>query len=72
MLKKVLYILLTCMLPLFPMSCEREGFATDDGGVQLSFSADTVAFDTVFTTMGTATQKVTVYNRSGDNLIQVR
>lgn len=68
MLKKVLYILLTSMLPLLPMSCEREGFATDDGGVQLSFSADTVAFDTVFTTVGTTTRIVTVYNTTSENL----
>lgn len=50
------------------VGCEREGFVTDDGGVKLEFSADTLAFDTVFTTIGTTTRMVTVYNRSRENL----
>ncbi len=49
--------------------CESESFVRDDGSVELVFSADTVAFDTVFTTVGTATKRVTVYNHTGDNLL---
>lgn len=39
----------------------REKFS-DDPNLKLKFSADTVLFDTVFTTLGTATHLLTVYN----------
>lgn len=68
-MKKLLYMIVLSVMPMILLSCEQESFVRDGGEVQLAFSIDTVAFDTVFTTMGTATQKVTVYNRSGDNLI---
>ena len=68
-MKRLLYVIVLSVMPMILLSCERETFVRDGGEVQLAFSIDTVAFDTVFTTMGTATQKVTVYNRSDDNLI---
>lgn len=68
-MKKLLYMIVLSVAPIMLLSCEQETFVRDGGEVQLAFSIDTVAFDTVFTTMGTATQKVTVYNRSDDNLI---
>lgn len=68
-MKKLLYMIVLSVAPIMLLSCEQESFVCDGGEVQLAFSIDTVAFDTVFTTMGTATQKVTVYNRSDDNLI---
>lgn len=43
------------------ISCEEEGFV-DDPSVKLSFSTDTVMFDTVFTTIGSTTKKFTVKN----------
>ena len=49
-------------------SCASEGFEVDDTGVVLAFSQDTLSFDTVFTTYGTATRMLTVYNRTSDNL----
>ena len=68
-MKKLLYMIVLSVAPIMLLSCEQESFVRDGGEVHLAFSMDTVAFDTVFTTMGTATQKVTVYNRSDDNLI---
>jgi hypothetical protein len=41
-------------------SCKKEEFAS--GNVELSFSEDTIIFDTVFTSVGSATQVFTVYN----------
>ena len=67
-MRKFLYIVVLGVLPWFSAGCERERFSVDDGGVKLEFSADTLTFDTVFTTIGTTTRMVTVYNRSGDNL----
>ncbi len=43
--------------------CNRHGY---DESVKLEFSADTVMFDTVFTTIGTITRNFTVYNPSTD------
>jgi hypothetical protein len=42
-------------------SCHKETFYTS-GDATLMFSADTISFDTVFTTIGTATQRLMVYN----------
>ena len=53
---------------LFAAGCTEEGFVVDDGRVELSFSSDTLTFDTVFATVGTATRRVTVYNRTSDHL----
>ena len=41
--------------------CKKEKFITD-GSAQLSFSEDTIIFDTVFTTVGSVTQYLKVYN----------
>lgn len=67
-MRKLLYIMLLGMMPWLSAGCEKESFVTDDGGVKLAFSTDTLTFDTVFTTMGTATRIVTVYNRTSENL----
>lgn len=50
------------------MSCQREDYL-DEHEVKLEFSADTVAFDTVFTTLGSTTQQVRVYNRTGRDVL---
>lgn len=42
-------------------SCTKEEFITD-GGAKLSFSTDSLTFDTVFTSRGSATQFIKVYN----------
>mgnify|MGYP002622693864 CR=1 FL=1 len=58
---------LTALLMLC-VACGKEyEFAASDE-VQLAFSCDTLAFDTVFTQMGTTTRQVKVYNRSDENL----
>ena len=48
------------LLMLF-FSCKKEVFNTDQSAL-LSFSADTVQFDTVFMSVGSATQNIKVYN----------
>ena len=44
-------------------SCQKDIISTDPS-IKLNFSADTVLFDTVFTTIGSATRYFKVYNRS--------
>lgn len=48
--------------------CNKEGYLDEHEAV-LAFSADTVAFDTVFTTLGSTTRQVRVYNRSGRDVL---
>lgn len=49
-------------------SCEDAVSFTADRGALLSFSADTVQFDTVISTIGSSTRQLMVYNRNSDGL----
>lgn len=48
---------------LFGSSCKKDSFS---GDAVLTFSEDTVIFDTVFTTIGSVTRQFKVYNPSSD------
>jgi len=50
-------------------ACKRDFFA-ESGPGKLEFSTDTIVFDTVFTTVGSTTQTLKVYNRN-DNSITI-
>lgn len=45
-------------------SCRKEDNITSDPSVRLEFSTDSILFDTVFTTTGSITQRVRVFNRN--------
>ena len=47
----------------------RKQRITSDPSAKLAFSVDTVQFDTVFTTLGSTTQLVKVYNRNNDAVV---
>ena len=49
-------------------SCRKDFFA-DSGPGQLSFSNDSILFDTVFTSIGSATKKLIVYNNNSNPVI---
>lgn len=51
------------LLTQFFSGCRKDEFS-DDPSLTLEFSTDTVQFDTVFTTVGSATEVFTIYNRS--------
>mgnify|MGYP000353097733 CR=1 FL=1 len=59
--KNELLSLLIAFSTLFIFSCEKEDFVTDPSA-KLSFSTDTVLFDTVFTEVGSVTKQFTVKN----------
>jgi hypothetical protein len=65
-MRKVFPPLLFILLVWFS-SCFKETISTDPS-IKLSFSADTVLFDTVFTTIGSATRYFKVYNTSNSNV----
>lgn len=57
-MRKGFYILLL----LFGLISCREGIISSDPALKLRFSHDTLLFDTVFTTIGSSTKRVMVYN----------
>ena len=58
-MRKIFFLSVIIVIVIF--SCKKESFFTD-GSAQLNFSIDTLQFDTVFTTVGSATQNFKVYN----------
>ena len=50
------------------MSCKQDILSTDPT-LMLRFSHDTVLFDTVFTSMGSSTKRVMVYNPTANALL---
>lgn len=67
MLKRVSYIILISGVLLLAMmtSCKKDKtYATELA--QIEFSCDTMAFDTVFTQVGTTTRQFKVYNRGSE------
>ncbi len=65
---KVFLVLFMAGLTL--VSCDKEEVITTDPSVKLSFSTDTVIFDTVFSTIGSATRYLMVYN-SNKNRVKI-
>lgn len=57
-------LLFLSALVLLPGCEPKENFLTTDSSATLSFSTDTVKFDTVFVSTGTVTRRLWVYNRN--------
>jgi len=53
------------LIIVFSSSCKKDALNTDGA---LTFSVDTVIFDTVFTTIGSATRQFKIYNPSKDEV----
>tara|TARA_B100001029_G_C15048761_1_gene449109 strand:+ start:586 stop:2118 length:1533 start_codon:yes stop_codon:yes gene_type:complete len=61
-------LFLICLLIFF--SCKKEDhILNSSSNLSLSFSKDTLLFDTVFTTVGSATRSFKVYNNSNEDII---
>jgi hypothetical protein len=63
----LLYIFLVMLTGM--SACKKDNAVTEDG--ELGFSSDTVTFDTVFTTLGSATLSFKIYNR-GSSTLRIR
>ena len=61
--RHTLLLLLAAAIAVQFASCRPERSYLTDSSAELAFSSDTVLFDTVFVSMGTATRQVKVYNR---------
>ncbi len=66
--KYLLQILVVAAIIISFFSCEDEGYLSSPDA-QLEFSADTVMFDTIFTTIGSTTQNLRVYNPYNESLL---
>ena len=54
-------LVLLFIITILSFSCEKEEYY-DSSSIKLEFSQDTIMFDTVFTTIGTATKYLTIKN----------
>lgn len=64
---KRFFLLITAVLLLFS-ACRKENAISTDPQHKLVFSTDTVMFDTVFTTLGSSTHQLKVYNPYQEDL----
>nr|WP_321354760.1 right-handed parallel beta-helix repeat-containing protein [uncultured Draconibacterium sp.] len=71
MVKYLLQILAAALVLVMLFSCEDEGYLTSTDA-QLQFSADTVTFDTIFTTIGSTTRRFTVSNPYNEDVLVSR
>lgn len=67
-LRKLTYILLLLLSIGYLFSCEDEKYISSPD-VKLKFSVDTVLFDTVFTTVGSTTQHLKIYNPYNEKVL---
>ncbi len=61
-------LLILTILALVAVSCKKHNQINPDSNLKLEFSADTVLFDTVFTSLGSTTHELMIYNRHSDDL----
>jgi len=61
-MKQIFKIQWIVLLIVILFSCRKEEFITDTSA-KLEFSVDTILFDTVFTSIGSTTKQIRVYNR---------
>ncbi|MDD5571163.1 MAG: choice-of-anchor Q domain-containing protein [Bacteroidales bacterium] len=67
-MKLLFKILIVTLLSLMFFSCRKEPALLDKTS-SLSFSSDSVMFDTVFTTVGSTTKQLKVYNKSNKRIL---
>lgn len=65
-MKKIIYLFIICF-SVFTACQDSDDFSTDKN-LSLTFSTDTIGFDTVFTTIGSATKQFKIYNRNKNSL----
>ncbi len=65
---KQIYLFIIALVSLCVMSCDEDEEFTSSINSVLTFSCDTVKFDTVFVGIGSSTQRFKVYNENGKGL----
>jgi hypothetical protein len=68
MIKRISYIItILSILSIVVQSCSNDNILNDPDAM-LEFSLDTLTFDTVFTNVGSATQRFKIYNRNNETV----
>jgi len=67
-MKKRYFLIIFSVFLLIGYACRKETPINTDSNLKLSFSTDTILFDTVFTSLGSATHHLIVYNQHSDDL----
>lgn len=62
-----MFFIITICLSVVFTSCKKDKFLTDPSGT-ISFSQDSVLFDTVFTTIGSATKNIRIINNNDQKI----
>lgn len=60
----LLYTLVSILTAMVLISCADDEMFTSETSANLTFSTDSIKFDTVFTTIGSSTKRFTVYNNN--------
>lgn len=68
LIRYLLQILTVAIIFLSLYACEDEGYLSSPDA-SIRFSADTLTFDTIFTTIGSTTQNLKVYNPYNENIL---
>lgn len=63
-----LFLFIIALFLLVGQSCRKNHQINPDANLKLEFSADTVLFDTVFTSLGSTTHELRIYNQYSDDL----
>ena len=66
-MRKLLGIIILFFI-IFTISCRKEKQFSDNPSMNISLSTDTITFDTVFTSIGSSTRYLMIYNNNSDNL----
>lgn len=67
-MQKFFAILIIITVVFTTFSCRKDSITTDSSDM-LSFSTDTILFDTVFATFGSTTQRMKIFNKSSKKIV---
>lgn len=70
LIRKHLLLILVAGMATLLFSCKKKDKIDSDPSLMLSFSSDTVFFDTVFSSIGSVTQRLVVYN-TNDGMLSI-
>ena len=66
-MRKILVVIILSLVVL-TVACRKEIKYSYDSSKNISLSTDTIAFDTVFTSIGSSTRILMIYNNNSENL----
>lgn len=67
--KLIIFLAILSVTAFVLLSCVKEESFDTNPSVKLTFSQDTILFDTIFTTIGSATQVIKIYNPSDNKIL---